>query len=1493
MQRYRVNYGLLIGLLVGGVVAAGSVYGIWRWQMTSNANAMLDRAKVAEQNGEYLEAANEMQKYLGFRPNDDEARIKQAMLWVEVAREALDEGEIRDFHQLRSLISNALFKYPGEIELREAYVDLIGSQPQLEAAFATEQLQNVKVLQKQRPDDIELKLREARCHNYLKAPREAVTVLKEVVGYNPDALQDEPKWEDDKALATDNIEAYSMLSRLLLMMDEKDQAMEVEQHMVDLNPESAKAHLERGIYYTMIDQGEGSRNDYGDEADSDLQRAYELDPKDTDILRALADRALRQDDYETARDYLQQGLELGTDNMLFYRALAGLERAQGDNDAALQQIETGLEKVDEGQRPFLLVDKIDLLIDGRHIVEAQDVIKQFEKQVPMKYPPVEFQKARILAVNEDWWEASRALEDIRPQVVDNDRLRIQLDHLLGMAYIKCGVNEKALEIFEQLVRENPNNKPARDMRDDLRRRMGRDPIADTEVAGNFNQHLSDELKKPEEEQNWPAFQRYLEKWVEDNNKSDVERKLLEIQVLVSRKKYDEARKMLLETYNASKDDRKVQRAVVRLVAVDPERGPSSAMKLLDRTVERFGDDWQLRLDRADLIIALNEEDMADQLLALTEDTEGWDRSHQVELWKGVAARLARVGKREEAEEAWKQVAELNPGDLPALMQVFDLALARSDDDAMREAQKQVLDLVGSKKDPNWAFTEAARKFVQYRNNQDNEKLRDEILKLVRTALDERPDWSAPYILRASLAVSERDYLNALDDYREGFKRGRGNALALAQYVRLLAAQGSFQEAADQLADVDENIKVALLGQQYPEILFQIGDYSNAADAAERLGNAGQSNPNIQRWYGQFMQRLAGVQTVSDDMRKKWLDKAGEALADAVEQGGDSPAAWLPHIRYLLAASARNQLAANELAKRDGSQEEIDKLRDAAIAHRREAEAALREAQLVLEEDQQQLLLANCYRDMGRWFDAESIYLLSHEQNPEAENVNQQLIEFYLSPQYPLKDGLAKARPLINDILRQYAEDPDSVDTGIAAWARRTAAKILAASGDYQSLLESEKLLASNAVNNTLAVEDKLLMATILSQRPEPLSRNKAIKLLEEVQAQQRLSPELDLTLAQLYFKTDNWAKCNSHMQTVLTRYPNSFAVRREYIRMLLERGGRSDLAMAEAQLAALVKIAPTSPATYELQSLVYTETGDKNKAKQALRKMLPEDMNKLDTQDYMLLTRVATLLINLDDTENAEKLLKIVINRPDATLANQLQFIQFIGIYRNVDEAFEMLDKVANDSNLVAVAEVGMNIVRAKRNEIGDKYDETIDGWLSTARRDDPLSINVAKAEASLRDIEGRYEDAAAIYRKLLKNSDLTGGNKAAVLNNLAYMIALGAAEPQSPNEADMLLQEAIDILGPRSDILDTRATIWIGRGEFQAAVDDMELAVTDGPTASKYFHKAQAHMGLGQKTQALAAWEKAEDLGLTRESLGRLEADQYDKLAKQIEDLRGRGNRL
>lgn len=1462
MQRYRVNYVLLIGLLVGVVVATGSIYGIWYWQMSGNAASLLDRAGTAENETDYAEAVVLLENYLKFRPDDDDVRIRQAHLFVKAAENSLQEEEVRDFLQFKAYIGNALFKYPNEAELRREYVDLLASDPRLMMSFAKEQLEHLRYLLDQEPEDEELLVMKAKCLMFQQSPAEAVTVLHKLVGFDPEANSGEGGFDSARAIAADDVDIYRMLFGNLLKLERYDDALVVADQMVRVNPESAQAYLARSSLYSMLARAGESISANVEKADADLEKAYELEPTDGEVLLAKARQAQRNEEYDKTREFLEQGLENGTDIGIFYVALAGLESQKGNYDAALQQIETGLEQVDENQRINLLIEKVGVLVESKNISGARQLIREIEKQTERKDPRIEFQEARILAQEDQWHQAMRALEEVRPKLSGIGNLQTEADFMLGMAYRKVGYGEKALEVFQQILRQDPENKFAIGQVVDLSSNLGRTDEDSPTTRLSFDDRLKEELAKPEDEQDWQAFDDYLEKWVEDNNRSDVQEKLIRAQVLIGRKKHAEARTQLLEAYKMAKDDLAVQRMVVRSVAIDPERGPEKALPLLDRTVKQFGDNWQLRLDRADLLLSMNSDSKVEDLKALTEGIDEWEVSHQVELWKGLANRFAQLGEREASQEAWKQVVELNPGDLPSLMQVFNLALVRRDDEAMREAQKKILDLVGTKEDANWAFTEAARKYVQYMSDRENEQLRDQIYSLIDTAIEKRPDWSNPYMLRATLAIAERDYLKALEDYKAGFQRGRGNVQALNQYVRLLAAQGSFQEALKELDEIDSRTNVMLFGQLYPQILLSASRFRDAAEAADRIADAGKENADLQLWYGQFMQGLSGIADAPEDLREESSTKATQALAKAVELNDSSPAPWLQYIDNLIRNGNRSQ-----------------------------AEAKLREAQLTLEEDQLPMLMAHAYENLGRWFDAENIYRTTYDQNPEALKVARQMAIFYLSPRYPLPDGRQKASALVNDILRQSAEDEGSVSADDANWARRTAAQILAGTRDYQNLLKAEKLLASNTENGTLATADKLQMATILANRPEPVSRKKAIQLLEDVQRQQRLSQPMDLVLGKLYFQVGNWPQAREQMLTVMSRYPQWPAARDSYIRMLLQRGSDTDLRTARQYLRDLAKVAPNSPATLELASQVYTRGGDKRRAREALRRMLPQNLNELNANQVPLIAHVAELLAQNGDLDTAEKLLQALASRPEASLADQIRLATFVGQHRDVDRAFDMLRQFTNNSNLVPIIEAANRLLRVKRDEVGDKFDPQVDSWLQRAQRENPGSLAVLLVEADVRDAQGRYEDSASVYRKALDSRDLEGARKAVVLNNLAYLLALGAAEQQSPNEAIKLLNEAVNILGPISDILDTRAVLWLERDEFQAAVEDMEFSVTDSPTAGKYFHKAQAHMGMGQRSEALRAWNQAVDLGLTRESVGRLEYDSYDQLAAQIEQLEGSGS--
>jgi tetratricopeptide (TPR) repeat protein len=259
--------------------------------------------------------------------------------------------------------------------------------------------------------------------------------------------------------------------------------------------------------------------------------------------------------------------------------------------------------------------------------------------------------------------------------------------------------------------------------------------------------------------------------------------------------------------------------------------------------------------------------------------------------------------------------------------------------------------------------------------------------------------------------------------------------------------------------------------------------------------------------------------------------------------------------------------------------------------------------------------------------------------------------------------------------------------------------------------------------------------------------------------------------------------------------------------------------------------------------------------------------------------------VELEDLDTAEKIYTQLAAR-DPSMSYVLA--GFLGTHRGVDKCFEKLNEIYQPDRIPGVVRTALEVVRQKRDQIGEQYDPQIERWLEIGLLESPDSIALLMLKADFLDVQRNYDEAAAVYRKLLDRKDLDGPRRAIVLNNLAYLIALAGPAADSDDDPLNLTNEAASILGPVSDILDTRAVVFISRRQYKEAVEDLELSVTDNPTASKYYHKALAHLLALENREAVDAWEKAEGLGLSRDSLNRMEYDQYDETKAKIDQIRG-----
>jgi tetratricopeptide (TPR) repeat protein len=322
-------------------------------------------------------------------------------------------------------------------------------------------------------------------------------------------------------------------------------------------------------------------------------------------------------------------------------------------------------------------------------------------------------------------------------------------------------------------------------------------------------------------------------------------------------------------------------------------------------------------------------------------------------------------------------------------------------------------------------------------------------------------------------------------------------------------------------------------------------------------------------------------------------------------------------------------------------------------------------------------------------------------------------------------------------------------------------------------------------------------------------------------------------------------------------------------------------------------MAPNDIRTIQLMAQLGGKTGKQQQVRTYLLGLLPKvtDPAKIDEKQIPLMEFVASLLVSLGDLDNAEKVYRLIVARdPNKTLA----LVDFLGTHRDVAQSMNMLESVYKPDVTEPITRVAIAVIRARRDEIGEKYDSQVQSWLDRGLLENPDSIPLLMLLAEFADVEKNYDEAAEIYKKLLTRDDVTGITRAIVLNNLAFLVALAGNEAEAGVDPLKLVQEAAQILGPTADILDTEAVVYIAKEDYQKAIRDLENSLTDNPTAAKYFHKAVAHLGVGENTAAIKAWDDAHKLHKdVRSTLNRMEFENYDHTKAKIEQIRSQSQSL
>jgi cellulose synthase operon protein C len=216
----------------------------------------------------------------------------------------------------------------------------------------------------------------------------------------------------------------------------------------------------------------------------------------------------------------------------------------------------------------------------------------------------------------------------------------------------------------------------------------------------------------------------------------------------------------------------------------------------------------------------------------------------------------------------------------------------------------------------------------------------------------------------------------------------------------------------------------------------------------------------------------------------------------------------------------------------------------------------------------------------------------------------------------------------------------------------------------------------------------------------------------------------------------------------------------------------------------------------------------------------------------------------------------------------------FLARQGRLDDALEVLENGWREapSRALGAAAISMIAGTGATDAQLKRIEKVLDDAL--AGRENSVSLLLAKAELYI--FQGRDRDAENIYREVIKQN----ADNVVALNNLAVFLANRKTEL---DEALRLINKCIELAGPVAPLLDSRGTVYMAQGNWEAAIEDLEEAISDTATPSRYFHLAEAHYGFQNISAAMKALQEAHNMGLSEKDLRKAELPRYTNLKKAL----------
>jgi cellulose synthase operon protein C len=1411
--------------------------------------------KVDEEEAAQQERIDSLASYIELKPDDLDVREELGILRADRVQDAKSYGSAY------SILDGVVREDPKRNKARRKLIELT----MLAGRYEDARNHLEMFLLKDKPDDPELLDLLGQCQEKLNEFDKAIE------SYNK-AIKGSPA----------RIDAYQRLAILLRnRMNKPKQAYDCMQNMIKNNSDSAKAYLCLGNYWQSINTKEEAKKaaekdvDPKAEAMKAAEKAVQLSPDDQDALLLAAQCSMALDKSDQARNYSEHNLEVHKDSPVLYTTLAEIIVRAGDKKKAIEVLDEGLKETKYS--PQILWYKANFLIDLRKIDDAREAIGQLQTAQYYK-PLIGYLEARLAFAQKDWAEAVRLFEKVRPSLTTMPSLLKQADLSIGYGYGQLHNVDQEIIAYQRVLAADPSCSPARQGLTDALLASGRvdEAVQAYETIpkrGNWprdglipyaNLLIRQNLQRSANERNWDQVEKVLDE-AEKTDPDSYQLPMLRAEMLHAQNRDQEAEKLLREVLAKKPAQIEYWKAIINLLAL--QKKWDQAEKILVDYEKQLGDSADLRLARCEYLLQRYDAKAAEYLPKLGENIDNYSDADKIRLWNGLLTAARRINNNDLIREFTDLLSRKDANNLEVQFLRLEQAANSQDLAALEDALKDVKKAEGE--GPLWLFGQA-RLLAVRATKENNPALYDEALQYLAKAHELRPSWSRISLFMGTIYDQQNKPDQAVKCYTDAIDMGERNPAAVRRTVQILIQQQRYADADKILRQLDR--------QQFPftpeltrlwvQLLFQQGEFDQGVAKARQVVSEKSDDYQEQMWLGQIF-GVAARRAKEQKNNKDFLTLSAEAeksLRRAVKLKNDVPETWIALVDLL------------RLSHRSG-----------------DAEAALDQAAHTIPTGQAPLILAKCYETIGRNDKAQDQYKIALGAKPDDPSVNNSVAEFYQKVGKP-----AEAEEILKRIVagKIKAGEADLIQ------ARRLLAKNILAKGGPKNIDIARNLIEQNLASAGNSVDDLRIKAQILSLSANHACKDEAILAYSKIAEGQQAAPDDIFNLAILYLAkekqyqetsrpsgnavnrdSDEWNKAKKLFQRLESIQSNDPRFMALYANASLEHG---DVSNAELYVNKLAKDFSNAAATLTLQAKLLFQRKQYKEALDLLNKFVdqsnaipPERSKRL----RMMAEEIEYLASRLNDPDQksmadlyirtAEKLYSQYIAESPS---KSLDLAAFLNRQGKTEKAVNALEQTWKNSEPGNIAQVSLAIAHNGR---GDKdIVDRVEKVLNEARmfrifKDHPV---ILMALGDLCSGQDRLEEAESFYREALRRN----ANYYVAMNNLAVLLSLRG---EKLDEALTHINKALELAGPLGSLLDTRACVYIAKGDANNALADAEKAIADNPSAVRLFHQAQAFLLAGQKSKAASAMQKALKTGLAKDNMDTPEIPRFEELKTLAKD--------